>query len=423
MNLTYNKPERNTLALNILQVTTYDSMGQQFNGYQLHRALMELGHKSHMAVRHSRFNDTHIHQVGNRLTHEVDLENTPRIEGRLGIQSLLPLSALTLFCASYYKNADIVHLQLVYSEPFFSLLILPLMSRKHHVVWTQHDPWMTSGHCVYSLDCDRWLTGCRDCPDLPLYFPLKRDTSAFMWRMKNWIMHHSKVTLVVASQWMYERVQRSPILSHLPCHIIPLGIDTSVFKPRDPVSCRSRFGIPEDAHVLAFRYKGLYEHFKGGPFLEKCLASLEISRPTYLLMLEHKGGMEHLRKKYEIIELGWVDDQDLLVDALNAADIFLMPSVAEAFGMMAVEAMACGTPVVAFEGTALPEVIHAPLGGIAVPYKDHVALARTIENLLQDRDLYENLVREGLRIVREEYNLDLYVQRHLALYESLVSQS
>ena len=235
-------------------------------------------------------------------------------------------------------------------------------------------------------------------------------------------MHHSNITLVVASQWMYDRVNHSPILSHLPCHIIPLGVDSRQFKPRDKLRCRSRFGIPHDAHVLAFRCRGDGERFKGWPWLERALMLLKITQKTYLLVFEGKGYMSNLTDKYEVIELGWVNDQDLLVDALNAADIFLMPSVAEAFGIMAVEAMACGTPVIVFEGTALPDVIHAPRGGIAVPYKDHVALARAIENLLQDGVLYANLVREGLRIVEQEYNSHLYVQRHIALYESLVNQ-
>jgi len=76
-----------------------------------------------------------------------------------------------------------------------------------------------------------------------------------------------------------------------------------------------------------------------------------------------------------------------------------------AFGMMAVESMACGTPVIVFDGTALPDVIHAPEGGISVPARDSKALADAITGLLKDEQRYAQLVENGLRIVREEYSL------------------
>jgi glycosyltransferase involved in cell wall biosynthesis len=99
-----------------------------------------------------------------------------------------------------------------------------------------------------------------------------------------------------------------------------------------------------------------------------------------------------------------------------------MPSTAEAFGMMAVESMACGTPVIVFDGTALPDVIHAPEGGISVPARDSKALADAITGLLKDEQRYAQLVENGLRIVREEYSLEKYIQRHIELYKSILCE-
>jgi glycosyltransferase involved in cell wall biosynthesis len=89
--------------------------------------------------------------------------------------------------------------------------------------------------------------------------------------------------------------------------------------------------------------------------------------------------------------------------------------------MMAVESIACGTPVIVFEGTALPSVIQAPRGGIAVPSRDWQALKEALEALIKDTKLYENLVRTGLEIVSEEYTVDNYVARHLDLYNHLIA--
>ena len=83
--------------------------------------------------------------------------------------------------------------------------------------------------------------------------------------------------------------------------------------------------------------------------------------------------------------------------------------------------MACGTPVIVFEGTALPSVIHAPDGGVAVTYKDAHALANAIEDLLGDKERYDTIVQNGLEIVRNEYSLDKYLQRHIDLYTELIN--
>jgi glycosyltransferase involved in cell wall biosynthesis len=405
--------------MKIIYVTCWDNLGQQFNGYQIHQALLGIGQESNMAVNRAGFSEPNIYEVGNSFTRELD-RYLRYIEKKLSLHALLPLSAFTLYFSNYYKHSDLIHLQLIYSESFFSLLNLPLMSKKKKVVWTLHDPWLLSGHCVHSLDCDRWLSGCGKCPDLNLSIPIKRDTTALMWKIKHWIMHHSDITLIVASEWMYRRVKQSPIVSHLPCHIIPLGLDVNVFKPLDKIQCRQKLAIPSDAHVLAFRYQHSSQSFKGWQWLEKALIELEITKPTYLIVFDGKGGMNKLKDKYQIIELGWVHDQNLMCELLNSIDIYLMPSIAESFGMMAVEAMACGTPVIAFQNTALCDVIQAPKAGIAVPYKNAEALKEAITNLLQNSSLRQKLSQEAISLVRKEYDKDIYIHRHIELYREII---
>ena len=216
---------------------------------------------------------------------------------------------------------------------------------------------------------------------------------------------------------MEERVKSSPLLNRFPCTRIPFGIDFDVFRPLDKHQCRQAIGIPPVANVLSFRHD--YKNgFKGIEYIEEALAALEPKRDTYLISIGGYSKLEKLRKKYKIIQMGLLENSVLISTILNASDIFLSPSIAEAFGLMPIEAMACGTPVVVFEGTALPEVIHAPEGGIAVPYRDSTALKMAVEQLLEDKALYEGYVRRGLEIVRKEYPLRYYVQRHLDLYEN-----
>jgi glycosyltransferase involved in cell wall biosynthesis len=407
--------------VNLLYITAWDAAGQQFNGYHLHKALRATGHDSHMAVVRSSLKEPEIHELDVGRLGRLN-ERLARLERAASLYGILPVSAVRLYGERYYQAADIVHLQLPHALPFFSLLNVPLMSRQHRVVWSMHDPWLTSGHCIYSLTCERWQTGCGQCPDLNLPMAIYRDTTAAMWRYKHWVMHHSKLTLVVASEWMRERVRRSPILGHLPVHLIPYGLDRGMFHPRGRAECRAQLNVPQDAIVLAFRASAYAKNYKGADYIEQALASLEFDRPVYLLIFEGVCHSEALKQRFHVVELGWVADPQQTADVLRAADIFLMPSTAEAFGMMAVEAMACGTPVIVFEGTALPAVVKAPHAGIAVPYGDAQALAQAIRTVLDDQGLHQSLVENGLNLVAQEYTVELYVQRHLDLYHELLAE-
>jgi glycosyltransferase involved in cell wall biosynthesis len=405
--------------MRIVYVNAYDEAGQRFNGYLLHQALRGRGHDSTFVVADRTMNDPSVVGLGVRLLHNLNWR-LARLERRLGLQSVLPVLNLQMLAQAYYRRADIIHLQLLHPRPFFGLWTLPLMTLGRRVVWTVHDPWLLAGHCVHSLGCERWLTGCGQCPDLSIPLAVGRDATALNWRVKRWALALSKVHLVVASPWMERRVRRSPILRHHPCTVIPFGLDLDCFKPLDKAQCRQRLGIPPEARVLALRWQP-QNIVKGSEYALRALELLPPGAVTHVLRFEGKSDtdMPSIRGRYQIIDLGWIDSGAAMAQALNAADVFVMPSIAETFGMMAVESLACGTPVVVFEGTALPEVVRAPQAGIAVEYRNAQALAAAIGRVLDDAGLRRGLVDRGLELVAREYAQATYIRRHLELYESL----
>ncbi|MBU2621998.1 MAG: glycosyltransferase [Proteobacteria bacterium] len=405
--------------MKILYVSSHDLVGQQFNGYLLLNAMRKMDIDARMYVHHFQVNKPDvIYHMNNPIAFFLN-----RVLSRLGkllsLHAILPIHSVDIMKNSFYKEADIVHLQLIHATPFFSLLSLPRMGRQKKLVLTLHDPWMLTGHCIHPIECERWKHGCGACPDLKRPFSIKNDTTALIWKIKQMVMQRTNVHLVVASSWMEQMAVKSQILSHLPHSIIPFGLDTQVFKPLDKKACKQAFGIPEDSFVVAFRSVP-FSPFKGVEYIEKALLNLSSKKPIYIITLDAVGLVPNLDKKFKIIELGWVNERFMAL-ALSAADLFLMPSIAEAFGMMAVESMACGTPVIVFEGTALPGVIQAPRGGIAVPSKNWEALKEAIETLIENTELYGNLVRNGLEIVNEEYTIEKYVARHLDLYNQLIA--
>jgi glycosyltransferase involved in cell wall biosynthesis len=173
------------------------------------------------------------------------------------------------------------------------------------------------------------------------------------WKIKRFALRHTRGVIVVASEWMKRRVEESRIAPHLECRVIPLGVDTQVFRPRDRAESRLALGIDPNAHVVAFRDAGTGERFKNSALLVEALRRYVPTRKTYVLCFQTSETARQLAGQYEVVDLGWVRTGEDAARAYAAADLFLMPSRAEAFGLMAVEAMACGLPVIVADGTAL----------------------------------------------------------------------
>jgi glycosyltransferase involved in cell wall biosynthesis len=409
--------------VNILHISRTDLEGGRFTGYYMQDSLDET-YRVDMAVWNRTTESDHVHQMPpDNTAFRFLASNVMRFGNRVGLDGLTGSGGWVLPTRDYFKRADIVHLHLIHNDVNLSVLSLPRLTRLKPVVWTVHDPWAITGGCIHSFECDRWLTGCApQCPHPKLRSLFQHYTPYLHWRIKKWVYQRSNLTLIVASQWMQDRIRRSPLLRHLPCHRIPFGIDLQVFKPRSKTECRKKLGIPLDHKVIAFRDVGLkYDRFKGLRWLMEALNIYSPQAPTSLLIFQGGKDFQCLSPKYNIVATGWIDGEEL-ASALSAADVFLMPSIQETFGLMAVEAMACGVPVIVFEGTALPEVIKSPRGGLAVPVKDSAALAVAIKRLLDNDDLRSELGANARQIAEDEYAFPMYVQRHISLYKEVIAR-
>jgi glycosyltransferase involved in cell wall biosynthesis len=340
------------------------------------------------------------------------------LERTLLVQSVLYPFSYDLLYNRFFLDSDIAHYHLIHNH-FFSVTALPLLSRLKPTVWTLHDPWAMTGHCVQPLGCDRWKTGCGFCPHLNSEFVMSQDATALNWEIKNLCYHNSDIDIIVASKTMLDMAKQSPLLSEFRVHQIPFGINLDVFRPVDVQEVRKQFGIAPDAIVLAFR--STTWQLKGLDYVKNVLNKLKPARPICLLTFNDTGLLDEYKGRFQIVELGWIYDTDQLVAAYNAADIVLMPSEAESFGMMAIEAMACAKPVIVFRGTALEDTVSAPLGGSAVPKNTDALLAET-RRLVNDSDARAKLGEAALKIARTHYDASVYVERTVELYEEVVKR-
>jgi glycosyltransferase involved in cell wall biosynthesis len=399
-----------------LQVGNTDIVGTRFNGQDLHKYYLKKNIESQHCVWEKCGLDPFTWQLVTfgRKTTSIGFR---AIEKVLSLQSVIYPYSLKLLLDKRFLSTDIVHYHLIHTG-YFSLPTLPLLTRIKPTVWTLHDPWAMTGHCVYPYDCEKWASGCGNCPSTSTYMPMWKDNTALMWKIKKFSYHASRVDIVLASKWMLNMAQRSPLLSKFRLHHIPFGLDQEVFKPLDSEIAKKEIGVFPGSFVIAFR--SINSEYKGLPLIREVLRKMEPKVPICLLTFNERGLMDEFRGKYQIIDLGWVDDEELTVKAYNASDIFLMPSAAEAFGMMAMEAMACGKPVITTEGTSLPEVIFAPFGGISVPKGDSNAMKAAIEQLIENPERRFRLGARALELANKHYKFTTHAEKMLELCEDVI---
>ena len=207
-------------------------------------------------------------------------------------------------------------------------------------------------------------------------------------------------------------VERAQLVRHYDADpariaVVPCGVDTALFTPGDAEAARAALGLGDAPAVL---YVGRLAPIKGLATLLDALAVLRAGgRRVRLLVVggdadEPANGHEaDLRARVAHLGLGDAvrfvgpQAQERLRDYYVAADATVLPSYYESFGMVALEAMACGSPVIATRVGGLPTTVRDGVTGLLVADRDPAALAHTIERMLDDAGLRWRLGREGVR--------------------------
>ncbi|SKC94043.1 Glycosyltransferase involved in cell wall bisynthesis [Paraburkholderia hospita] len=400
--------------MRIVQIGRSDLLGARFNGYSITSQLRARGITSTHLVHDKRSQDDAVSTIfaGPRTRNFISAAS--KLERRLGHHAMLQLNSFGLPTNRAFWKADVAHYHIIH-DGFFSLAAMPLLSRVKPTVWTWHDPWPMTGHCIYPMDCERWRIGCGSCPDLDRIFSMEFDNTRKAFALKRRITRASRLNVVLASEWMMDMARASPMAKNARLHYIPFGIDLNRFIPRDQASARAALGVKPGYTVIAAR--GVRSPYKGAEALANALDALET--PVCIISLNDTGVFDRHIGRHQVIGLDWSDDEDHMIEAYTAADFFVMPSTAEAFGMMAIEAMGCGKPVIVFEGTSLPEVTFAPECGIAVPMGDAAALAGAIRHLVVDEDDRKKRGLRARQLAEEHYSAELYADRLAALYREV----
>lgn len=309
----------------------------------------------------------HCYQIGEKSTdiHEylVDSWNMTRIYYGLsrvsGIKYGLggkPTSRLIRHIKKV--DPDLIH---IHCPNFYSISIYKLFHYLKEsgipVLITNHAEFFYTGNCAYSFECMGVTSGCHHCKrQFDSVHPYMINRTHYEWKkMREAFQGAANFMMTVVSPWQVQRIRLSPVIpENMPVRVILNGVDTDVFHmlEQEKGKLRKKLGIKEKTkdQFVAIQVSSFFtdepKNIKGGIFL------IEVARMLpdieFVVVGNYRLSEEsHLPSNITLV--GNVSDQDVLAMYYNAADVTVLTSRGETFGMACAESLCCGTPVAAFK--------------------------------------------------------------------------
>ena len=256
--------------------------------------------------------------------------------------------------------------------------------------FVMHDLWMSTGRCCYLGGCNKFKSSCDSaCPTATEYPSMNPEQIETAFEKKlNVISKPRKLVVMTNSEWTRQVAEESAITSKSVLKRVKYGFPTHIFKPRDKKLCRELLGLPQDAFIVLFASVNVAEERKGLRHLFEALNRLQLEN---LVPVCIGHAHDHADLYPGTIALGYVDDPRRGSLIYSAADIFVGPSLQEAFGQVFVEAGACGTPSIAYPIGGVEDAIIDGVTGRLAKHVHPSALADEILKLYSDGEYRRQL--------------------------------
>ena len=339
---------------------------------RLHKQMLEMNYDSHLVVNEMIYGEKNTHTI--HKTSEVikslvkkGLNRKIKYFFNKDVQyscsyNLIPSKLINVINS---LKPDIVNLHWIGND---TISISNIKSIKAKIVWTLHDMWPLCGAEHYSTN-NRYIEG---------YSKINRpksesgiDINRLIWKKKKKIIH--KISKVIcSSKWMFDAAKNSDLLKNKDIIEIPFSLNNNFWKPWDKNSARKFLGIDENKKVVLFGADNFISNQrKGFNFFKNILQKYsKLYGDDYLILLfgetRQKTDIIFKSSNISFLNLGKIYDENFLKIIYSAADTVVIPSRVEAFGLIALEAISCGTPCVVSDQTGLTSLIsHKQNGYIA----------------------------------------------------------
>jgi glycosyltransferase involved in cell wall biosynthesis len=311
----------------------------------------------------------------------------------------------------HIKEADYIYIHWVNNFLLSNKAIKKLLNLNKNIIIVCHDMQPMTGGCHHSFGCVKYQENCGQC-DL-LKSKKKLDISYIqMQNKKKCIINTNKLQIVTPSRWMSDCASKSSLYKG--CSIATIGnpIDIQIFNPKNQFDSREKLKLPSKTKLILFGAdRGNENPYKGWKYFCEALKKIDNKN---LAVVVFGSNNEITIDKYDIYNLGIIRDPELMSYIYSACDVFVIPSLAEAFGQTALESIACGTPVAGFNIGGIPDIIIHKKNGYLAKYKDSKDLAYGIEWLIKHPD--REIIREFCHLsAKERYSNKIILEKHLEL--------
>lgn len=397
--------------MKVLQINTVCGRGSTGRiATDIHKMLIEQGHESVIAYgRGEAINCDNTIKIGNKIDFYNHALKT-RLFDKHGFGSKKATKDLVDNIINY--SPDVIHLHNIHGY-YLNIEILFNFLKEYNkpIVWTLHDCWSFTGHCVHFdyANCYKWETHCQNCPERKSYpKSILLDNSYNNFEKKKELFTNlNNLVLVTPSKWLADLVKRS-FLKEYPVKVINNGIDLSVFKP-SPSNFRETNNLENKFIILGVTSKWTVR--KGFMYFMELSKLIEHDEVIVLVGLSEKQ-IKQLPKN--IIGISKTNNTKELAEIYTAADVFFNPTLEEVLGLTNLEAQACGTPVITFNTGGSVETIDDSTGFIVEKgdLENTIKIIRMIKTEGKEK-YYDSCIKRA----NKYYNKNDRFQEYIELYE------
>jgi len=405
--------------MKVLHLSTTDiTGGAGIAAFRLHLALREQGVESFMLVQHKKSDNPFVFKAGNlpfinKLRSEVDY--FPLRFALLDKTNIFSLSYLpdNILKKIEQINPDIIHLHWI-SGGFIRIETLADFNKP--VIWSLHDMWAFTGGCHYNKKCNNYMSNCSNCPMLKagsrlseMVFERKQKTYS---AIKNLYING-------LSGWIADSAQKSKLFFDNKVYNLPNCIDKEQFFPADKNQSKQNLGISiNKKNILFGAVASTTDSRKGFDLLLEAISKMKNKSDKIISIFGNEKRQEIDIKGFKINYLGNIFGNKKLREIYSAADVMIVPSRQENLSNVVLEALACGTPVVAFNIGGMPDmIVHKETGYLAQAF-DTDDLLKGIEWILYNND-YSLISANALDKISNTFENSIVAKQYIELYDSL----
>lgn len=416
--------------MKVLHINTSDTGGAANAAIRLHLALLENGVDSHMLFANRTRDDVpNSHEfkkgklgifeniwcrinrkLGRAKTYwEKHKEITAGQSQEVELFSL-PYSDYDITEMDIYDKVDVINLHWIsgfLDYNFFS-------KNRKPIVWTLHDMNPFTGGCHYSYGCDRFVDSCNSCPQL---IGTNRITiSKTFLKYKKKYLSNINVSWVVLCEWMSVNLEKSSMVQGGSISKIYNSVNQQVFKDYGEVEkTRAKYNLPLNKKIFLFVSENVDNKRKGIDIILDCARKL--NQDSFVFCAIGKSN-EILNEHQNIISLGSINEEEALAKLYGAVDAVIIPSREDNLPNVMVEALSCGTPVIAQSRGGLTEIIDTGVNGLLFDNETEYRLVDACQDFLMNKFSFNN--SQIAEMAGEKFSPKLQSRAYLDIYKSLV---